>query len=401
MPALLAVLWTGWLVQQRLTWLQDGLRLEGRVVELRRSSQPGATGTSRRSVRLSVVVEVADPRRDGQLTQEVFLAPLIYALIDEGDLLAVLHDPLTLPAHEAFVLAHPFQLWQAPALGLLLAAVGWALPHASLHRRYAEPAARRRAVRRRLAVLTLALLLPIAGGQARALRDRASHDADLALEARWPAWPALDAAVPRPWWWARLPWHGVDPVSAAASLGYVWRDPGAWWQRGGASERSFKLARARMLALRDQPSALAGLLSRGHDANFIPLYRFYLAHYLDARWNEPGCPRCNDASQVTEMAGDLMWMLVQQGRLDEPDAWVPAIVRDKLPGADARARLAFLTAYRGLLEARDGADAAREHLQPLVDDAVAAAHSQGDDWALPRWRDFWRGYVPRPPARPA
>lgn len=400
LPALLAVLWTGWLVQQRLTWLQDGLQLEGRVVELRSSSQPSATASSRRSVRLSVVVEVPDPRRGGLLVQEAFLAPLLYPLVEEGDRLEVVHDPLTLPSHESFVLTHPIQLWQAPAFGLLVAAVLWAFAHAALLKRYPERQARRRASRRRLMVLAVALVLPVIGGQAWALHHRSSRAADQSLEARWPSWPELDAAVPRPWWWARLPWHGFDAVRATASEVYAWRDAGATWWSTGRSERSFKLARARMLAMRDQPSALAGLLSRGHDPTFIPLYSFYLDHYVHAHWQELGCSRCNDSSQITEMAGDLLWMLVQNGALEEP-GWLATVVQQKLPGADSRARLAFLNAYRGLLEARESSEAARARLQPLVDDAMVTAKEESNAWALERWQGFWQGYVPKPPQRPA
>lgn len=403
LPALLASLWMGWQIQQRMTWLQQALPLQAQVVELRRTTQPGATGTSRSAVRLELVVEVPDPRHAGAVDRIRFLAPLLYALLEEGNTLTVLHDPLTLPEHEPFVLAHPLQLWQAPAFGLLLVAVFWAFPYAALHKRYPEAESRRAAARRRQMLLGLALLLPIAAGQATALRDRAAAVEDLEIESRWPSWPELDAAVPKPWWWARLPWRGLDPVTDAGSEGNDWRfqQPLLWRSDSEASERSFKYARARMLALREQPAALASLLSRGHDANFIPLYRFYLDHYLDAEWLEPGCSRCNDRSLITEMAGDLMLMLIQEGRVAEAGTWAPAIIARKLPEADARARLSFLTAYRGLLEAELGADAARSRLQPLVDEAIVAARQEGAGWALDRWEGFWRGYVPRPRLHPA
>ncbi len=399
-PALLVALWVGWQVQQRLTWLEHGLRIPAQVLELNRSHSRSSTASGRSALRLEVVVDVPDPRREGAVERLHFLAPLLHAVLEVGDPVVVLHDPLTLSPQEPFVLAHPLQLWQGPAFGLLLLGVFWALPHAALHRRYPVLQDRRRAVHRRWWVLGVAVLTPVLIGQAIALRERAAQEPDRALEARWPAWPELDAEVPRPWWWARLPWHGVDPVADEAGA-QAWRGasdglrlPG--WRDIGASERRVKFVRARLLALRDQPAALAGLLGQGHDPNFIPLYRFYLTHYLDARWNDPVCPRCNDSSQVTEMAGDLMLMLVQDGRLDEAARWAPRIVADKLPGADARARLSFLTAYRSLREAQQGPGATRHELQPLVDDAIAAAHASGETWALARWAGFWQGYVARP-----
>lgn len=402
-PVLAAALWVGWLVQQRLTWLQSGLRLSGQVVELSRSTVAGPTATSRSAVRLEVVVDVPDPQREGQMTRLSLLAPLLYAVLDVGDEVVVLHDPLTLPASEPFVLAHPVQLWLAPALVLLATAVLWTFPYIGLLRRHSQPQVRQQACRRRQLMLAAAVLLPILAGQAQALRDRHARAADLALEAGWPAWPALEAAAPRPWWWARLPWQGLDPVHTEGSEAYAWlaRERGPWFGNAGASERQFKWTRARMLALRDQPAALAGLLSRGHDPNFIPLYRFYLQHYMDAQWRHDGCSRCNDSSLVTEMAGDLMWMLIQDGRVAEAGRWATAIIDRKLPGADARARLAFLSAYRGLLEFRSGPEEARAQLVPLVEDAMGAAREEGADWALARWQHFWRAAVPRPPQAPS
>jgi hypothetical protein len=401
LPALVAALWVGWLVQQRLTWLQSGLHLQGRVVELSRSTQAGATASGRSAVRLEVVVDVPDPRREDRLQRLDVLAPLLYAVLEPGDAVTVLHDPLTLPAQRPFVLAHPLQLWQAPAFGLLAVAVLWAFPYTGLLRRHPQPDARRRAGRRRKLVLLMAALLPVVAGQALAWRDGRARAADLAMEAAWPAWPELDAAAPQPWWWARLPWHGLDPVRSEGSAAYAWLEQGAGWPRTlGQSERRFKWTRARMLALRDQPAEMAGLLSNGHDPNFIPLYRFYLQHYMEAEWRDTGCSRCNDSSLVTQMAGDLMWMLIQDGRAAEAGTWAPVIIARKLPGADARARLSLLTAYRGLLEAESGAEAARIQLQPLVEDAMTAAREEGTDWALARWQDFWRSHVPRVPETP-
>lgn len=399
-PALVVALWLGWQVQQRLTWLTHGLHIPAQVIELSRSHSRSSTASGRSALRLDVVVDVPDPRREGAVERLHFLAPLLHAVLHLGDSVLVLHDPLTLSPQEPFVLAHPLQLWQGPAFGLLLLGVCWALPYAALHRRYPAPEARRRALRRRQWALGVAVMVPVLVGQALALRDRAAQDGDRALEARWPAWTELDAEVPRPWWWSRLPWHGVDPVTDEAGA-QAWRSapvgPGlVGWGDVGASERRFKFVRARMLALREQPAALAGLLGQGHDPNFIPLYRFFLTHYLDATWSAPGCSRCNDSSQVTEMAGDLMLMLVQDGRLDEAARWAPRIVADKLPGADARARLSFLIAYRSLLEAQLGPEAAQRQLQALVDDAIAAARAHGETWALERWAGFWRGYVARP-----
>lgn len=397
-PALLAALWTGWQVQQRWTWLRDGLRLPTQVVELHRSLARSPSASGRSAWRLEVVVDVADPRREGAVERLHFLAPLLHAVLDEGDTVLVLHDPLTLPAHQPFVLAHPLQLWQGPAFGLLLLGVLWALPHAALHRRYPAPDRRRQALRRHGLAVAVAACAPLLIGQALALRDRAAQAQDRDIEARWPHWAELEAELPRPWWWSRLPWQGVDPVADEAGA-EAWRSGGfslPGRHEIGASERRFKHARARLLALRDQPAAIARLLGAGHDPNFIPLYRFFLTHYLDARWNEPVCSRCNDSSLVTEMAGDLMLMLVQDGRLAEAGRFAPRIVADKLPGADARARLSFLIAYRSLLEAEQGPEAARAQLQVLVDDAVAAAQASGEHWALDRWAGFWRGYVARP-----
>lgn len=401
-PALLAALWTGWQVQQRLTWLNDGLRLPAQVVELHRSQQRSASASGRSAWRLEVVVDVPDPRHEGAVERLGVLAPLLHAVLRPGDPVLVLHDPLSLPAQQPFVLAHPLQLWQGPAFGLLLIGVLWALPHAALHRRYAAPGPRQQALRRRGLAVVMAACLPVLIGQALALRDRAAQAQDREIEASWPHWAALETEVPRPWWWARLPWHGVDPVADDAGA-EAWRRGGVQLpgrQDIGASERRFKHAYARLLALRDQPAAIAGLLGAGHDPNFIPLYRFFLTHYLDARWNQPGCPRCNDSSQVTELAGDLMLMLVQDGRLREAGRFAPRIVADKLPGADARARLSFLIAYRSLVEAEQGPAAARAALQALVDDAIASAQARGEHWALDRWAGFWQGYVARPRREP-
>lgn len=397
LPALLAALWLGWLLQQRLGWLQHGLWLQGEVVDLHRSTRVGPTGSSRSAVRLEVEVDVVDPRREDRPARVSLLAPTLYPLLQPGDRLTLLHDPLTQPANAAFVPAHPLSLGLAPALGLLVVGVLWAFPYTGLLKRHPQPGPeRRRAARRLQALLVVAAALPVVAGQALALRDRAARQADLSLEARWPSWPELDAAAPRPWWWARLPWRGLDPLQAGSEAQLAWLRAGGLGEDDRA-QRRYKLVRAQMLGLRERPAELAALLSAGHDPQFIPLYRFYLQHYLHAEWREPGCSRCNDASLVTEMAGDLMTMLIHDGRLDEAGHWAPLIAARKLSGADARARLSFLSAYRGWLEASQGAEAARAQLQPLVDNAIVAARDDGETWALARWEAFWRSHVPRPP----
>ncbi|MFG6468012.1 hypothetical protein [Roseateles sp. BYS87W] len=379
----------GWQVHERLALWQNALHLPGRVVARGHSTVAGPTATSPRTQELRIEVDVADPRRNGRVERLSLLSPGLFLTQQPGDTVTVLHDPLTLPAQEPFVLAHPAHDMLAPALALGAAVLLLAWPGAGRWRR--------------LGVLAALTAAPVLVGQAAAWSRADTRAADAALEARWPAWPELDAAVPRPWWWARLPWRGMNPAGASGELAGAaeyWLDTHTPWPHAeaGLSERRFKWARARVLAFKDRPRDLAGLISAGHDPNFVPLYRFFLTHYLQAQWNDPACSRCNDPSQTTEIAGDLMYLLVQNGDLDEAWHWAVALPPHKLAQADTRARLSFLIAYRGLLEAREGVDAARATLLPLVEDAEAAARSAGDTWALPRWQAFWQAASPKPPA---
>lgn len=388
--ALLFNLLAGWLIQDRLSLLQRGLKLPAIVVGKQVQRVSADRAGDRSSLRLELLLSFQHPV-DGSDQRQWVLAPLLYPLVEPGDRLTLIHAPLDRGRAEAFVLAHPLQLWLMPLLSLIVLAL---LLH-GLRSLLQEQGTMRRLL---LAGLGLSLCLPVLPVALRQWQFAAQAAADQGLEAGWPRWEALEREVPRPWWWSHLHWRGIDPLQADGEALHGLLRRTAALHAPGDAEMSFKLAWAATVRHHDDPLTLSSYLRRGHDPGFLPLYHFFLGQYMDRRWERPDCSRCADGSTLTEMAGLAMWMDLAAGRIGAAERWVEPILEHKFARADAAARLEFLRPYRALLEYRHGPGPARQLLDPWLQDTLQQARANGDTQAQRHCERFWQSAMPSLPS---
>jgi len=390
---LISALLLGWLIHDRLRLFQSGLRLEGTVLAMPVSDERIAgshPSSTRHATRLDLIVQVPDPDQPGQTLRFRELAPVLHLWVETGQRLPVLLAPLRRD-DEPLLVAAPAQL----ALPFVLAG-GWLLGLWAMSRAAYQHSRR---PRRLYALLLAALLLPPLIGQLPVWRAQAARAEDQRIEASWPAWPELEAAAPRPWWWSQLSWQGMDPLSADPDAIARHRQRLDAGGRPGQAQGHYKLDHALMLRERADPQAMAVRLSTGGTrSGHLPLYRFYLDHFLDARWQSPHTPRNNDRNLMTELAATVIYMEVQAGRVSPALALAERLLAlEKVQGADdAETQQRFVRAYCGALQALHGRALARDMVQPLISEGIAAAERRGDHAALRSWQDIWSRAVPEP-----
>ncbi|RTR29766.1 hypothetical protein [Shewanella atlantica] len=366
-----------------LLYIEQSIKINATVynkVESQSRSNTGS-GTST-STSLKVIYQFENPYKKDKIELASELAPLVYGRVKKGGDLEIYYNELAKPKTR---ISQPFHFWLLFIIsGLFLS---FAFFIATLLTRHSQIAKGRR--RQFVYGVAVMLILPVVTNlllftqQTRQLAEERSR------EESWPSWFAFEVAVPKPEWWDSVSIKYLDPMD------YTSEEYSYYVEHNTDSDkfhRSFKLTYALMLRHQDDPLELGWLLAKGTTRQYMPMYEFFLSHFMFQEWEGEYCSQpCNDATQMVEMAGDLISMKLDENQVDSSMNLANEIMEYKFSRAGNRGQYYFLYSYRRLLEHTQGQEVAKLKLDSLVEAGLQDAIAQGLASQERKWRRFWKG----------
>jgi hypothetical protein len=236
--------------------------------------------------------------------------------------------------------------------------------------------------------LTAALFAPFIYGMTVNLITASEIERDQISEQSWPSWPEFERAVPKPAWWDSVAIKYFDPMDYTSEQysNYVKKN-----NDKDKYHRQFKVTYALLLRHQNDPLQMGWDLAKGTTRQYMPMYEFFLSHYMRENWQGQCSSPCNDATQMVEMAGDLLSMKLDENQIVESSQLIQDIMKYKYSRGNNRGKYYFLYSYRRLLEHTHGKEHANQELNHLVEENLLEARQQNLTQQIKKWEKFWLG----------
>ena len=337
---------------------------------------------NRTALALEIVYQYHKPGQQNKAELVNELAPLVYPFVESGDKISIYYNELSDPKTR---ISQPVHFWLNFLLCLLFLSVVFFF--AILVNRSKQITKNKNT--KMIVLVSAVFFIPIVLELVSFNQQTEQLLIEKNIQSSWPSWPEFEQAVAKPDWWDKVAITYFDPMDYTSDefSNYVDKN-----KHADKYQRSFKVTYALMLRHQDDPYTLGGLLGKGTNREFIPMYEFFLGHFMQQEWQSDYCsPVCsNDATQMVKMAGDLLSMKLDDNELDYSRQLIKDIMKYKYERGDNRGKFYFLYSYRRLLEYEQGQEKAKEVLASLVEKNIQQAINQGlSNHQLRRWRTFW------------
>ncbi|MDO6764483.1 DUF3592 domain-containing protein [Agarivorans sp. 1_MG-2023] len=371
---------TGHLFASNYSYINYSQVLTAEVTQKSSYTSNTSSSSQSRALHLNIIYQFENPSVAGKLERELELAPLVYGQMRQGDAIAIYYNPAMSPKSR---IAHPVQVWFTTVLSLVIFMFSVLVSFiVTKHSVLDQQGSKKFAY-----WMLLILCSPIAVNQLLMKQHNKQLASELASEQSWPSWPEFEEAVPKPAWWSEVPIKYFDPMSYTSEeyQSYVEQNKGS-----DKHLRRFKVAYVFMLLHQDDPLQQGWDLARGTTREFMPLYEFFLEHYMTSQWDGDCYSNvCNDATQMVEMAGDLISMKLDENQVESSQVIAENIMQYKYARGNNRGKYYFLSSYRRLLEHTHDQAYAQEILSGLVSECLVEAQGLNNPSLLRKWQKFW------------
>ncbi len=377
--ALILLLFTlGWQIADRIRYLNNSQVLSAEIVD--KSSYRSKTSNSRHySTSYTVTYQFENPYVKQKFELESELAPLVYPLVEKGQEISIYYNEFSQPKSQ---IRMPHHFWLGSLVLLLIIVFVYLITRTLIRH---QQNIQSQIVRSKLS-LVAAFFIPLLISLFFDSQSNQVIKKELLLEKSWPAWPALEAAVAKPIWWNEVAIKYFDPMN------YTSEEYSAYLKANTGDDkrhRQFKVAYAFLLKNQNDPLQMGWDLAKGTNREFMPLYEFFLEYYMHTEWQGNCSQPCSDATQMVEMAGDLLSMKLDENQIEYSQQLIADIMKYKYDRANNRGKYYFLYAYRRLLEHTHGKEAAHQLLDELVNAGRQEAANSGPDSMRRKWANFW------------
>lgn len=368
----------GWLAADNMRYIINSQVLTAEVVN--KSSYRSKSNNSRHySTSYTVTYQFENPHVAGKFELKSELAPLVYPLVEKGELIDIYYNEFAAPKSK---IRMPHHYWLNVLIGLLLLF----FINLIARRLINHNATIQHSVVNSKLTPVAALIAPVLLSWLYLSFNIDSAKNELAKEKNWPSWPAMEAAVPKPIWWDKVAIKYFDPMNYTSEeyADYLKANTG-----DDKRHRQFKVAYALLLKHQNDPLQMGWDLAKGTTREFMPLYEFFLEHFMRTEWQGDCSQPCSDATQMVEMAGDLLSMKLDENQIEYSQQLIADIMKYKYERANNRGKYYFLYSYRRLLEHTVGKEKAHQKLDELVKAARLEADELGTKSLIRRWSKFW------------
>ncbi|OEG72998.1 hypothetical protein BEL05_06255 [Shewanella colwelliana] len=371
----------GNMVVSNFIYIEQSQFIEATVIKkVASKSRSGSGSSASYSTALKVIYQFENPYVKDKLELHSELAPLVYGRVKEGDTISVYFNEMAKPKTR---ISQPFHFWLLCFLVLL--GVSFLYLIALIIGRHSRLVVKTWQAN---LILTCLFLVPVVYQSWDNMQNNNAIALERNSEANWPRWFAFEHAVAKPSWWDSVAIKYLDPMDYTSEEHRYYLKSNTDADR---FHRSFKLTYALMLRHQDDPLELGWLLAKGTTRQYMPMYEFFLSHFMYRQWEGVCTNPCNDATQMVEMAGHLLSMKLDENQIASSLVLAEEIMVNKYDRADNRGKFYFLYSYRRLLEHTQGKDIAHAKLDDLVDASTLEAQKLGNSQLLSRWQRFWHG----------
>jgi len=370
----------GYIAINNIVYIEQSIKVSASVLNKTEHQVRYKHNNTRTASALHIVYQYQHPHQPQKFELVSELAPLLYPFVEIGETIPIYYNALSKPQTR---LSHPVHFWLTFLLCSVFLSFFFYITFQANKSLQAGPNKNAKMI----ALVSVFFFIPTVIQLVTIDQQGDQLLIEQTMQKNWPSWPAFEQAVAKPDWWDKVAINYFDPMSyTSEEFGhYVDNNKGH-----DKYQRSFKVTYALMLRHQDDPYTLAGLLGKGTTREFIPLYEFFLAHFMLQQWQGEYCSQpCNDATQMVEMAGSLLSMKLDENQLDYSRQLINDIMKYKYERGNNRGKFYFLYGYRRLLEHEQGKEKAKQILAPLVEKNLQQAINQGLTTQQRQWRRFW------------
>jgi hypothetical protein len=376
--SVVAALIGGWIVAENFHYASQSQVLSAEVIN--KSSYRSRTNNSRYySTSYTVTYQFENPNVKDKFDLESELAPLVYPLVEKGELIEIYYNEFAKPQSKIRMLHH---YWLNVLIWMIIFYFIYLITRSLTN---SNPELSDRLVKFKQ-LLAVSFFAPVVLNFIYLSSNSKSTQQEVAMQQNWPSWPALESAVPKPTWWDQVAIKYFDPMN------YTSEEYSAYLKANIGDDkrhRQFKVAYVFLLKHQDDPLQMGWDLAKGTTREFIPLYKFFLEQFMHTEWRGNCSRPCNDATQMVEMAGDLLSMTLDENQIDYSELLIADIMKYKYQRANNRGKYYFLHSYRRLLEHTESKEKAHQVLDELVTDCLQEAENTGDQSMVRKWENFW------------
>ena len=370
----------GWSVFNNIQYINDSVEIKATVYS--KSSYRTRNGTSSSnnySTALTVTYQFENPYIDGKIELDSELAPVMYAMVEKGDIVSVYSNEMAKPKTR---LSHPLHFWLMPFVWTVF--FGFLFYVSKILAKTNPQVANQYSLYAKS--LLLIFFLPGIYVVIASFGEKQEIKGESAREQNWPRWDALERAVPKPEWWDRVAIKYFDPMDYTSEeySNYLKQNTGP-----DKYHRQFKVTYAFLLLHQEDPLQMGWDLAKGTARQYMPLYEFFLNHFMFQEWQGDCSQPCSDATQMVEMAGDLLSMKLDENQIESSYELIRYIMKYKYSRGNNRGKYYFLYSYRRLLEHAEGKEKAKEVLATMVEENTAEALTLGLKGQHKKWLKFW------------
>ncbi|MBV1910472.1 MAG: DUF3592 domain-containing protein [Kangiellaceae bacterium] len=374
----LSTLAYGWFIFDNLSYIGESESVTA-TVHKKTSHRSRTVNSKQYSTAYNIVYRYENPYVPGKMELESELAPVMYALFEEGETVEVYFNDKN---KQKSRLSYPLHFWLMPIVWAAFLSFGFLVSkllsktNGDCYQNYKKF---------KIAAIFL-FLLP---GAITFIQSSSSEQLiaeERQKEANWPHWYEFERAVPKPVWWDTVAFKYFDPMNYTSEeySGYVKNNTGS-----DKAKRQFKVAYAFLLLHQDDPLQMGWDLARGTSREFMPLYEFFLERYMQEQWQGECSRPCSDATQMVEMAGDLLSMKLDENQIESSLELINNIMKYKYDRGNNRGKYYFLYSHRRYLEQTESVEKAHHVLDRLVEENLQEAISLDLKTQTRKWSTFW------------
>lgn len=368
----------GWLTADNLHYAINSQTLSAEVVN--KSSYRSKSNSSRNySTSYTVTYQYENPSVKQKFELKSELAPLVYPFVEKGEFIDVYYNEFADPKSR---IRMPHHFWLNVLIGLLVFFFINLVTRTLIN----HNAIIQNSIIRSKLTPVAAFIAPVFLSLLYFSLNVDSAKNELAQEKNWPSWPAFEAAVPKPIWWDKVAIKYFDPMNYTSEEYSAYLDANTGDDK---RHRQFKVAYVFLLKHQNDPLQMGWDLAKGTTREFMPLYEFFLEHFMQTEWQGDCSQPCSDATQMVEMAGELLSMKLDENHIEYSQQLVADIMKYKYSRANNRGKYYFLYSYRRLLEHIDGKEKAHQVLDKLVTANTIEANELGSKTMIRKWSNFW------------
>jgi hypothetical protein len=330
---------------------------------------------------LKIIYQFENPYVKDKIELQSELAPLLYSYVKEGDPISIYYNEISDPTSR---INSPLHYWFGSLLWFIFFSASYLTTH------FLTKFCNDTKDKKRMFLLILAVVSfsPVLINITLSWIQTNQIETDQLSEQNWPSWPEFERAVAKPAWWDQVAIKYFDPMN------YTNEEYSYYVENNSDKDkyhRQFKVTYALLLRHQDDPLQMGWDLARGTVRQYMPMYEFFLKHFMHQTWQGQCSNPCSDATQMVEMAGDLLSMKLDENQIDSSIQLIDDIIKYKYERANNRGKYYFLFSYRRLLEHTEGKENAREKLEHLVEANLQQAIAEGLNQQAEKWRKFWAG----------